>query len=115
MLLVGEHLRHDAARFPAKVALIDTRGRITRSDLNRLANRLARGLATAGCRRGDRVAFLGDSRIEWVAASLVASLAASHLGSLERPAWLSRSLLARAAAPPTSPRAGGRCASRSRG
>ncbi len=70
MLLVGEHLRHNAARFPAKVALIDARGRITYGDLNRLANRLARGLAAAGCGRGDRVAILGDSRIEWVAAYL---------------------------------------------
>ncbi|MEK7445976.1 MAG: AMP-binding protein, partial [candidate division NC10 bacterium] len=70
MLLVGEHLRHNAPRFPAKVALIDARGRITYGELNRLANRLARDLAAAGCRRGDRVAILGDSRIESVAASL---------------------------------------------
>ncbi len=70
MMRVGEHLRHNAARFPGKVALIDSRTRITYADLNARANRLAHALRAAGIRRGDRVALLGDSRIEWVAAYL---------------------------------------------
>ncbi|MEK7700892.1 MAG: AMP-binding protein [candidate division NC10 bacterium] len=70
MMLVGEHLRHNARRFPGKTALIDGRTRIGYADLNALANRIAHGLAADGVARGDRVAILADARIEWVAAYL---------------------------------------------
>lgn len=70
MMQVGEHLRRNAARFPDKVALIDAHGRIGYRDLNALANRVAHGLAALGVAHGDRVAILGDSRIEWVVAYL---------------------------------------------
>ncbi len=70
MMVVGEHLRHNARRFPAKTALIDARARIGYADLAALANRIAHGLVAEGVGRGDRVAILAESRIEWVAAYL---------------------------------------------
>src|SRR5574341_2269626 len=70
MMLVGEHLRHQAERVPAKTALIDARTRIAYADLTALVNRIAHGRAAAGVGRGDRVAILADARIEWVAAYL---------------------------------------------
>ena len=70
MMVVGEHLRHNARRFPAKTALIDARARIGYADLEALANRIAHGLVAEGVGRGDRVAILAESRIEWVAAYL---------------------------------------------
>lgn len=70
MMTVGEHLRRNARRFPAKPALIDPRARIGYAELNALANRIAHGLAAEGVARGDRVAILANARIEWVAAYL---------------------------------------------
>jgi len=70
MMVVGEHLRHNARRFPAKTALVDARARMGYADLDALANRIGHGLVGAGVGRGDRVAILAESRIEWVAAYL---------------------------------------------
>jgi len=66
-MLVGQHIEHNASRFPNKVALIEAGGRQwTYKELNAFANRLANGLQAAGIKRGDTVGILSDSRLEWV-------------------------------------------------
>lgn len=66
-MLVGQHIEHNARRFPGKVALQEVHGRCwTYTELNRFANRAARALRAAGIVHGDKVAILCDSRLEWV-------------------------------------------------
>jgi len=70
MMQVGEHVRRNAARFPAKPALIDGAATLSWSALERTSNRVAHALAARGVGRGDKVALLADARAEWVLAYL---------------------------------------------
>lgn len=66
-MLVGNHIEHNARRFPTKPALVEAHGRgWTYVELNRFANRVAHALRAAGIVHGDKVAILCDSRLEWV-------------------------------------------------
>ena len=69
-MTVGNHVSHNARRFPAKTALIDPVGRITYAQLDRRANRVANVPSTKGISHGDKVAILSQSSIDWVAAYL---------------------------------------------
>lgn len=68
MMLVGDHVSHNARRFPAKTVLIEGADRLTWAALEARANRVAHGLAAHGLGRGDKVAILADACVDWVAA-----------------------------------------------
>ena len=62
-----EHFLEDSARrLPDKIALVSGDRRLTYEEIDRAANRLARGLIDAGVRRGDRVAIFLENSIETV-------------------------------------------------
>lgn len=63
---VGSHVEVNAARFPAKVALIEGKRKVLYAELDRQTNRVASALRAAGIGRGDKVAICSQSRIEWV-------------------------------------------------
>lgn len=63
-MLMGDGLRRNAWKFPLKVAAKDRSGQVTYGELNARVNRLARGLLSAGVRKGDDVAILVGNRIE---------------------------------------------------
>ena len=66
-MLVGQHVEHNARRFPEKVALREAHGREwTYAELNAFANRAAHALRATGIGHGDKVGMLCDSRLEWV-------------------------------------------------
>jgi amino acid adenylation domain-containing protein len=65
-LQVERFLEGSAQRLPDKIALVCGNRRLTYADVDRQANRLARGLIAAGVRRGDRVAIYLDNSIEAV-------------------------------------------------
>lgn len=67
MLLHG-YLEESARRRGDKVALVQGASRLTFGEVDRRANQLARVLARRGVRRGDRVAILGEQRLESVIA-----------------------------------------------
>jgi amino acid adenylation domain-containing protein len=67
-LQVERFLEDSARGLPDKVALVCGDRRFTYSELDRSANRLARGLMAAGVRRGDRVAIFLDNTSEAVIA-----------------------------------------------
>lgn len=64
--LVQEFLEESAQRLPEKIALVCGDDRITYSELDSLANRLANGLRNKGIRRGDRVALFLQNSVELV-------------------------------------------------
>jgi amino acid adenylation domain-containing protein len=59
-------LEDSAVRLPDKVALVRADRRWTYAELDRAANRLARGLIAAGVRRGDRIVILLENSVEAV-------------------------------------------------
>jgi fatty-acyl-CoA synthase len=66
-MLVGQHVEHNARRYPHKVAVQEAHGRAwTYAELNRFANAAASALRAAGIVHGDKVGILCDSRLEWV-------------------------------------------------
>lgn len=65
-MTVGNHVSHNARRFPDKVALIDPISRITYALLERRSNQIANALSALGIQHGDRVAILSESCIDWV-------------------------------------------------
>lgn len=65
---VERFLEESAQRFPEKVALVCGDRRVTYRQVDEDANRLARGLAQAGVRRGDRVAIFLENCVEAVVA-----------------------------------------------
>jgi amino acid adenylation domain-containing protein len=77
MLLHG-FLEESARRCGDKVALVQGADRLTFGAIDRLANQLARALDRRGVRRGDRVAILGEQRIE----SVIAVWATLKLGAV---------------------------------
>ncbi len=62
---LGELLRHQAARFGERVALVHESVRITYAELERRSAAFARGLVAAGVGKGSRVALLAPNGIEW--------------------------------------------------
>ena len=65
-MTVGNHVAHNARRFPEKTALIDPTGRATYAELNSRANRVANALSSKGVRHGDKIAILSQSCIDWI-------------------------------------------------
>jgi amino acid adenylation domain-containing protein len=63
---VEEFLENSARLYPDKVALIHGSERLTYSQIEREANRLAQALVEAGVRRGDRVAIFVPNSVEAV-------------------------------------------------
>ena len=63
-MLMGDGLRRNAHKFPLKVAAKDKSRQVTYAELNRMANRLANGLLSAGVRRGDAVALSVGNCVE---------------------------------------------------
>ncbi len=74
-LLVRDFLEHTAARLPDKIALICDGQRLTYSQIDKMANRLANALRAKGVQRGDRVAIYLNNSVEAVA-SIFAALKA---------------------------------------
>ncbi len=65
-MLVNSFLENSAARLPDKVALICDGRRLTYSEINRQADRLASALANLGIKRQDRVVIFMDNSAESV-------------------------------------------------
>jgi acyl-CoA synthetase (AMP-forming)/AMP-acid ligase II len=65
-LLVGDSLRRNAYKYPAKAAVKDARRTTTYLELNNRVNGIARGFQEKGIRRGDPVALLVGNRIEHI-------------------------------------------------
>jgi fatty-acyl-CoA synthase len=63
-LLMGDALRRNAYKYAAKVAIKDSRRRVTYRELNGRVNRLARSLLDMGVGKADAVALLVGNRIE---------------------------------------------------
>lgn len=77
-MLVNEFLEHSAERLPDKVALICEDKRLTFSEIEDLANRLANAMLDEGLERQDRVATFIENSVELV----VSIFAASKSGSI---------------------------------
>jgi fatty-acyl-CoA synthase len=80
-MTVGNHVSHNASRFPSKIALIDPYTRITYAQLDKRTNRVANILAGRGISHGDKVAILSLSSVEWV----VVYIAIVKLGAIAVP------------------------------
>ena len=65
-MLLQEFLENTSRRLPRKTALIAGGTRLTWGEVEEGANRLARSLAGAGVRYGDRVVVLLDNSPEWM-------------------------------------------------
>jgi acyl-CoA synthetase (AMP-forming)/AMP-acid ligase II len=65
-LVVGDSLRRNAYKYPAKVAVKDSRRATTYLELNQRVNGIAHGLQEKGIGRGDPVALLVGNRIEHI-------------------------------------------------
>ena len=68
LYLVQHFLENSASKYPDKVALICGEGRLTYTEINEQANRLAAGLIELGAIRQDRIAVYLDNSIESVVA-----------------------------------------------
>lgn len=71
--LVQEFLERSAVKFPDKIALVCGDERLTYSEIEDRANRLANGLRNKGIQRGDRVALFLPNSVE-LAVSIFAVL-----------------------------------------
>jgi amino acid adenylation domain-containing protein len=67
-MLLHEWLEQNANRYPDKAAIVCDQERVTYSELNSQADRLAAEMQTHGVRRGDRVAIFFENSIEPVIA-----------------------------------------------
>ena len=65
-MLVHDSLQQNAARLPGKVALVVGGQRLTYSQIDDMANRLAHALISQGVKRGDRVATYLPNTVEAV-------------------------------------------------
>lgn len=75
--LLQQLLSDSAARFPRRAAVVEAERRLTYEELDRLSNRLARSLRSAGVQSGDRVGILAPKS----AAAVVAVYAALKSGA----------------------------------
>lgn len=73
--LVNHFLEKSTEKFPGKTALVHGEKRLTYSDIDGMANKLAHALIEHGVRRGDRVAVFMDNCVESVV-SIFAALKA---------------------------------------
>ncbi len=64
--LINHFLEHSASRLPHKVALIHRDKRLTYSEIDSMANRLAHFFLESGVKRGDRIAIIMDNSVEAV-------------------------------------------------
>jgi acyl-CoA synthetase (AMP-forming)/AMP-acid ligase II len=63
---MGDILKRSAKRFPNKTALVENDRRITYFELNKLVNKVARGLHSIGLEKGDRLSILSSNSIEFI-------------------------------------------------
>jgi len=77
---IGEHFRAIEASFPENEAVVSRpqRRRLSYRQLGKAVERVARGLASLGFRRGDRIAIWSTNNIEW----LVIQLATACIGAI---------------------------------
>ncbi|MDA3148244.1 long-chain-fatty-acid--CoA ligase [Leucobacter sp. UCMA 4100] len=80
-LTLGDTLRRTAARYPAKVALIDGDTSLTYEEFNTRVNQLANALTQRGIVKGDRVTMLSKNCWQF----LVASYATAKIGAIFTP------------------------------
>ena len=64
---VGDLLTRSAARYPARLAVVDGDRRLTYAQLNALANQVAHALLGRGCQRGDALAVASGNSLEFLA------------------------------------------------
>jgi len=72
-MVFGDILRQNAKKLPAKTALVYRDTRLSYSELNDRANRLAQALFGLGLRKGDRIAVLLDNCPQYVEAYFAAA------------------------------------------
>ncbi len=65
-MLLDQLIEESARRWPERTALVCNGQRLTYAELERTANRFARGMHALGVRRGDRVALCLDNSVEHV-------------------------------------------------
>ena len=65
-MLLGDIVRQNAMKFPAKTALVFKDTRLSYLELNRRSNRMANALLGIGVKPGDRVAVLADNCSQYV-------------------------------------------------
>jgi len=65
-MLVADQLRHHSAKRPHKLAVVEGDRRLTYAELDALADAFAALLRSRGVKRGDRVAILAPSGIDWI-------------------------------------------------
>ncbi|ATI43814.1 acyl-CoA synthetase (plasmid) [Pacificitalea manganoxidans] len=65
-MVLGDQVSHNAARFPDKVALIEGDRKVSYAELDEMTNRVANTLRARGLAKGDNVAMLLGSGIDWV-------------------------------------------------
>ena len=64
-MLIGDISRHNARRYPGKLAVISEGRQLSWAAVDERANRLATYLQGAGLTKGDRVAVIAANSIEW--------------------------------------------------
>ena len=69
---LGELLRKNAGQAPQLIAVLQPGKRLTWSEINERANRLANGLLAGGLKKGERVAFLLRNRSSWIETTFAA-------------------------------------------
>ncbi|MDH5695527.1 MAG: long-chain-fatty-acid--CoA ligase [Dehalococcoidia bacterium] len=72
-MLLGDMMRLNAMKFPDKTALVFKDTRLSYSELNSRANRLANALLGIGVSKGDRVAVLADNCSQYMEAYFATS------------------------------------------
>jgi fatty-acyl-CoA synthase len=70
---IGNWLNKRSQLMPAKEAVVDGERRITYGELNQRVNQLARGLASLGLKKGDRLGMLSYNSLEFVEVILAAA------------------------------------------
>jgi acyl-CoA synthetase (AMP-forming)/AMP-acid ligase II len=66
LLRVHEFLENSALNYPEKTALIHDGGRYTYSEIEGLANSLARTLSACGVKQGERVIIILHNSLEYI-------------------------------------------------
>lgn len=65
-LNIGEIINVNANKYPNKLALKDSRRKLTFKELNERTNKLANGFLKSGIEKGDKVAILSNNSIEFM-------------------------------------------------
>jgi len=69
---LGRIIEKNAARFPARTAVLHEGQEINWADLNARVNRLANAFQALGLQKGDRLAFLLRTTLHWIEVTFAA-------------------------------------------